>query len=42
MEQTGHKTPANDIAALLHEQVVNVPDDNYRNPSREANISETY
>ena len=29
-------TPANDVAALQNEQVVYVPDDNYRNPFREA------
>ena len=29
-------SPANDVAALQNEQVVYVPDDNYRNPSREA------
>ena len=29
-------TPANDVAALQNEQVVYVPDDNYRNPLREA------
>ena len=28
--------PANDIAALENEQVVYVPDDNYRNPSMET------
>ena len=28
--------PANDVAALLNEQVVYVPDDNYKNPLREA------
>ena len=30
-------TPANDVAALQNEQVVYVPNGNYRNPSREAN-----
>ena len=34
MEQT--PTPANDIAALLNEQVMFVPDDNCKNPLREA------
>ena len=29
-------TKANDLAALRHKQVVYVPDDNYRNPTREA------
>ena len=29
-------TPVNDVAALRKEQVVYVPDDNYRNPLREA------
>ena len=29
-------TPANDVVALQNEQVVYVPNDNYRNPSREA------
>ena len=29
-------TPAKDVAALQNEQVVYVPDDNYRNPLREA------
>ena len=30
------QTPANDVATLRNEQVVYVPADNYRNPSREA------
>ena len=29
-------TPANDVTPLENEQVVYVPNDNYRNPSREA------
>ena len=29
-------TPANDVAALQNEQVVYVPNNNYRNPLREA------
>ena len=29
-------TPANDVAALQNEEVVYVPNDNYRIPSREA------
>ena len=29
-------TPTNDVAALQNEQVEYVPDDNYRNPLREA------
>ena len=29
-------SPANDVQALQNEQVVYVPYDNYRNPSREA------
>ena len=29
-------TPANEVIALRNKQVVYVPDDNYRNPSREA------
>ena len=29
-------TPKNSLAALQSEQVVYVPNDNYRNPSREA------
>ena len=29
-------TPGNDVADLQNEQVVYAPDDNYRNPSREA------
>ena len=29
-------TPANDVAALQNEQGLYVPNDNYRNPSREA------
>ena len=29
-------TPPDDIAALQNEQMVYVPDDNYRHPSREA------
>ena len=29
-------TPLNDTVALQNEQVVYVPDDNYRNPSRKA------
>ena len=29
-------TPANDVAALQNKQVVYVPNDNYRNPLREA------
>ena len=28
--------PANDVAALQNEEVVHVPNENYRNPSREA------
>ena len=29
-------TPANDVVTLENEQVVYMPDDNHRNPSREA------
>ena len=29
-------TPADETAALQNEQVIYVPDDNYRNPSRKA------
>ena len=29
-------TPANDVDALQNEQVVYVPNDNYRNPTRET------
>ena len=32
----GAPTPANDLAALQNEQVMYGPDDNYRNPTREA------
>ena len=34
--EDGAPTPANDVVALQNEQVVYVPHDNYRNPSREA------
>ena len=35
------RTPANDVAAL-QKQVIYVQDENYRNLSREPNISEPY
>ena len=31
--------PANDVVALQNEQVVYVPNENYRNPLREANVN---